>query len=76
MKVKMYMELSTTNWDYNKDCAEGREFKSLYASSKPNNYRSDNVDLISFEVDIPDRYFKPREADAVIPEVSKATKVN
>lgn len=66
MKVKMYIELSESMWDYNLDCLEGREYKNLYASTKPSNVKMEGYDLLSFEVDIPDRYFKPRAADVIL----------
>ena len=75
MKVKFYTELSRVRWDYNLDCLQGRENMSILASTKPSPYRSDDMDLIEFEVDIPDWYFEPRKADVVLREKIKASKI-
>lgn len=71
MKVKFYLDINEKMWDYNLDCAEGREGNCLMASSKPSAYKADEYDTIAFVVDLPDKYFKPRMADIVLEE-SKA----
>ena len=63
MKVKMYIELSESMWDYNLDSLKGRNQQMLMAFSKPNRDKTKGLDLLSFEVDLPDRYFEPRKAD-------------
>jgi hypothetical protein len=75
MKIDFYMDISEAMWDYNLDCAEGREHKILSMRSKPNAYKSEGFDTIKVTVSIPDRYFQPRKADyvAIVDEVEVLT---
>jgi len=57
MKVKMYIDLDRSNWQWNTQMAEGVS-SSLMATTTP--YKlMDGMTRMAFWVDIPDAFFNP-----------------
>lgn len=57
MKVNLYMQLSKTHKEFNKQLLKGDNMCGLYASTiQP--FETEDMDTIKITAEIPDRYFE------------------